>query len=59
MQFLIEIDIDKEKFNSDGKSINAYDFIGLINAIQGFDKDYLKVLNIKSTEREGTNVNRR
>ena len=51
MKFIIEVEIAKEKMNENGKSVNEFDFRGLINTIQNFDKDYLRVNCMKPKEK--------
>lgn len=48
MKFIIEVNINKEQMNQDGKLINNYDFKTLKEKIETVD--YTKVLNIKRSE---------
>lgn len=47
MNIYFEIDINKDKMNKDGKSINEFDFEGLAKAIKDFDKDYIRKVSLK------------
>ena len=50
MKFTIEVNVDKEKMNSDGLSINDFDLKALLRTIQAFDRNYIMVVNVVSSK---------